>query len=91
MLINFSLPEIGDDAELEAWKDLQTSWDKAGSCVGYIVSLEQMLQCEGFKEINVKYVPKVKKSLKGCLPRVLPGYATLMWFTEKVKLIVVGI
>lgn len=83
LLIKFSLPEIGGclSEEQEAWNQLDYLWMKASSCIGYVISLEDALEKEGF---NNEFVPNVQTFLQGCLPRVVLGYAILMWFTSKV-------
>lgn len=87
MLINFSLPEIGDEqteGELLAWQELEGTWGAASSCVGFLISLGAILEKDGFDEIRDTFVPRVQLVLPGVFPRIVPGYATLMWFTSKV-------
>ena len=63
LLINFSLPEIGDEQtekELTAWQELKGIWGAASSCVGFMVFLGDMLEKEGFGEIRATFVPKVQ-------------------------------
>jgi len=91
LLIKFPLPELGDEqteGELTAWHDLEETWEASSSCVGYLVSLGDMLEREGFEEIMATFVPKLQLLLQGVQPHVIPGYATLMWFTSKVILFV---
>ena len=90
LLIKFGLPEIGgclDEDEQEGWNKLHHLWEKASSCIGYLVSLEDVLEKEGFKEIDGTFLPKVQSLFKGCLPRTILGYAILMWFSSKVTTI----
>ncbi len=75
--INFSLPEIGAGVSTE--QGLMCCWEKTSSVVGHIIALENVLVDEGFVEIESKF----KKALIGALPRVVPGYALLLWFTSK--------
>ncbi len=84
LLINFSLPEIGAGVSSRDWKELMCCWEKTSSVVGHIIALENVLVDEGFVEIESKFIPRVEKALIGALPRVVPGYALLLWFTSKV-------
>ena len=72
--------------EISVCQELDEIWSASSSCVGYLVSLGKALQEEGFKEIRNEYVPRIQEALGGILPRVIPGYATLMWFTAKVHI-----
>ncbi len=86
-LIEFSLPEIAMDASLlerELWDDLEEIKNAASATAGLCVSLGMTLEETGFREIREKFTPLVQASLKGAQPRVVTGYATLLWFTSKV-------
>ena len=87
-MINFSLPEIGEDQteeDITAWQELESTWAAASSCAGFMVSLGSELERDGFEQIKKIFIPKVQELLQGVLPRVITGYATLMWFTSKVS------
>ena len=49
LLIDFTLPEIGNqqtDEELDGWEQLEEIWETSSSCVGYIISLGEVLDGE---------------------------------------------
>ena len=84
LLIIFSLPEIGTTISNKYWKELMGYWEKTSLVIGYLISLEKMLKDKGFSEIEDKLVARVEQLLPGVIPRVIPGYAMLLWFTSKV-------
>ena len=89
-LIEFSLPEIGHDQsveEQEVWDSLELIKDKASSCIGLCIRLGHMLEEEGYKDIRTSYAPTVQEALTGVQPRVITGYATVLWFTSKVLIL----
>ena len=64
LLINFSLPEIGDERteeELMAWQELEGTWEASSSCVGCMVSLGSIVERDGFEEIKRIFIPKVQQ------------------------------
>ena len=88
ILNEFSQPEIGANQsveERELWDNLEVIKEKASSCVGLCISLGKKLEEGGYKEIREEFVPPVEKALPRVQPRVVTGYATLLWFTSKVN------
>lgn len=86
-LIEFSLPEIGGDQtadEREMWDNLEDIKDRASSCVGLCIGLGDQLEQVGYKDIREHFSPLVEGVLPGVQPRVITGYATLLWFTSQV-------
>ena len=65
------------------WDDLEVIKDRASSCVGLCIALGNRLE-DGYKEIQEEFAPVVEKVLPRVQPRVITGYATLLWFTSKV-------
>lgn len=58
---------------------------EASRAVGYIIHLGHLLKESGFVEIRTNVYPFVKGALGGlCHPRVIMGYAIMLWFTYKV-------
>ena len=93
-LIHFSSPEIGDDQsadEQEVWDNLEAVKDRASSSVGLCIGLGKQLEETGYKEIREEVTPTVQAVLSGVQPRVVTGYATLLWFTSKVLWLVAPI
>ena len=86
-LIQFSSPEIGCEQSLdeqEVWENLEVIKGKASSCIGMCIGLGHRLEEGGYDEVRTRYVPIVQDVLTGTQPRVISGYATLLWFTSKV-------
>ena len=53
-------------------------------CGAMYYSLGNDLEEGGYDEIRKEYSPLVHNVLAGVQPRVITGYATLLWFTSKV-------
>lgn len=70
--------------EQEMWDDLHLLLNEASSAVGMAIGLGKALEEEGYKSIREKYTPLVQNLLPNVQPRVISGYATVLWFTEKV-------
>ena len=86
-LIEFSLPEIGQNqssVQQDAWENMEVVKERASSCVRLCISLGNDLEEGGYDEIRKEYSPLVHNVLAGVQPRVITGYATLLWFTSKV-------
>ena len=59
----------------------------ASACIAFMISLGKRFVDKGIADIDKKILPKLKKLLpEGVWPRVVHGYATLMWFTEQVHI-----
>lgn len=59
--------------------------DKASSAVGYIIGLGEIF-CEiGISDIDKTLLPELRNLIGDhAIPRVLPSYAILLWFTLEV-------
>ena len=87
-MIEFSQPEIGANQSIEKreiWDNLEVIKENASNCVGLCIYLGKKLEEEGYKEIRETYSPLVERVLPKVQPRVVMGYATLLWFTSKVN------
>ena len=83
LLIEFGLPQLS--TTLADYTDLPDLLSGATRSIGFMISLGEMFLMEGISEIDGTIYPKLKDMLpEGIWPRVVPGYATLLWFTEKV-------
>lgn len=61
---------------------------QASSGVGTIISLGKAFTEQGIREINQDLIPFVKEALgDAILPRVVPSYAMLLWFTLQVRFV----
>ena len=74
LLIPFSLPEIGGHSEedFSAWNNLEETWVSPSSCIGYVISLGDVLEREGFEEIQTTFTQMVQKILDGMLFQDMP-------------------
>ena len=88
MIIPFADPPLSQDLsaeELEVFSSLPGIFEQASRAVGFIIHLGHVLKAVGFGEIRTQVYPFVKDTLGGvCHPRVLMGYAIMLWFTYKV-------
>jgi hypothetical protein len=86
-MIPFHLPEVGKNLTEEEWDELRKKMKEASSFVGAAVRLGEVLEEEGFLCIRREFVPVVQKTLQDCQPRIISGYATVLWFTSKVSIL----
>ena len=82
-MIEFGTPQLnpamGDFTQLPELMKI------ASASIGFSISLGARFLKEGIKDIDENIFPKLKAILpKGVWPRIVPGYATLLWFTEQV-------
>ena len=87
-MIEFFDPPIGTNVtteDMELFSSLPKLFHAASSSVGFVIKLHMMLEQQGFEEICCRHVPVVQSALEGnSHPRVVIGYATLLWFTHQV-------
>lgn len=90
VIIPFSEPALGEDLstdELEVFSSLPNVMREASRAVGFIIHLGHVLKESGFEEVRRDIYPFVKGTLSGlCHPRVIMGYAVMLWFTYKVRI-----
>ena len=67
--------------------ELVELWEKSSSCVGFCIGLgDQFFSC-GVHEVDEVLTPWLtSRADSGISPRVIPLYATLLWFTQKVRI-----
>lgn len=76
------------EQEQEEWDCICEKMQEASSFVGNAIKLGSLLDNEGFGQIRAEYVPMLQDVLGDqCQPRVISGYATVLWFTAKVRLV----
>ena len=74
--LSFSLTEL---AEL---------WEGCTSCAGFAVSLGKRFFSSGIQEVDTEILPKLSSAAAvGVIPRVLPSYSILYWFSKQVCVI----
>lgn len=88
LLITFSNPSVGPTSEEEsqAFSSLGAVMKAASSAVGWVISLGKDFSQQGVQEISNRISPIVRSQLPGVDPRLCTGYATLLYFAEKVRL-----
>jgi hypothetical protein len=84
VLIGFDLPQV--DPTMTDYCNMPQLMTDSTLAVGYMISLgSKFVQC-GISEIDNSIMPKLNKMLPdGVWPRIVPGYASLMWFTYQVS------
>ena len=86
VLVEFKYPHI--QCDIEHYAMTTEIMKQASSGVGAIISLGKAFTERGIKEINQELIPVVKKALgDDILPRVVPSYAMLLWFTLQVGIV----
>ena len=89
VMVPFHLPEVGknlSEEEEEEWDEIHHKMKEASSFVGMAINLGKVLEEEGFQSIRRDFVPAVQEVLRDCQPRIISGYATVLWFTSKVSI-----
>ena len=83
-MIKFSLPALS--LSLSDYMVLVELWENCTSCVGFCVSLGDLFFTNGIKEIDEIILPHLTTQAGvDVIPRVLPSYAILHWFTVQVR------
>ena len=72
---------------MQSYSELPNLLARATSGVGLLISLGKAFTTRGISEMDTNIVPKLRVSLGGLgvIPRVLPSYALLFWFTLEVR------
>lgn len=84
LLIEFFQPHL--DASIEEYALLPALMRRGSAAVGAVLRLGKLFIESGIADINQYFVPVVKNALGGdALPRVVPSYALLLWFTLQVS------
>ena len=87
-MIPFNNPPLGEKRtveDLEVLASLNNIFNEASRSVGFMITLGNVLDENGFDEIRREFHPFVSKHFSGiCHPRIIFSYATLLWFTSKV-------
>ena len=80
-----TLPQLS--SRVAEYRELPEIMTEATRSIRLFISLGETFLTEGISDIHVDATifPKIKEMVPaGIWPRVLPGYATLLWFNEKV-------
>ena len=89
LLIHFTHPQVGprDNKTFIEFSNLTDVLKKASSMAGAIVSLGKEFKIKGTQEIRETWAPKVLEAMGYDNSRLATGYATLLYFTDKVLII----
>ena len=86
-MIEFSKP--GLSFSLSNYIELAELWENCSSCVGFCVSLGETFFSTGIKEIDDTIRPLFSElAAPEVLPRVIPSYAILYWFSLQVYIVI---
>ena len=87
VIIPFALPKVGpkDLEELRAFQSLKILRKAASSAIAWSLSLGAIFNSTGKEVIGRVLLPKVQDSLPGMDPRMVTGYAILLFFAKQVR------
>lgn len=84
VLIEFHAPCI--DISMRNYSQLPTLLARATVAIGLFISLGVEFSNRGIDEMDEEIIPKLRCVLeRAIIPRVLPSYALLFWFTLEVQ------
>lgn len=87
VMIEFSLPQL--DPSVTDYACLPVLMDDSVKSIGFLIGLGKKFVDEGISSIDEVLAPRLKAMLpKGIWPRVIPGYAILLWFAYQVESII---
>ena len=66
--------------------DIVKRQKQAGKCIGFCIKLGKEFFSTGVSQVDNELLPMlIDKAPPGVSPRLIPSYATLLWFTLKVR------
>ncbi len=82
-MIEFSQPRL--DVSSPEFTQLPSLLKEASRAMGMVISLRKKLLDVGIKDTHEHLLPKLREAVgKDTMPRVIPSYTLLMWFTIEV-------
>ena len=82
-MIEFHSPALS--LSLTGYMELAELWEQCSSCAGFAVSLGERFFSHGIREVDTEILPKFSaEAANGVIPRVLPSYSILFWFSRQV-------
>ena len=82
-MIEFSSPPIA--LNLSGYMELAEKWEACSPCAGFCVAAGEKFFSSGYREVDTKVLPALEaKASSGVIPRVLPSYSILYWFSLQV-------
>ena len=85
-MIEFLTPQVG--MAVSRYMELVTLWEACSTCAGFCISLGKKFFTQGVQEIDSDICPAIAAAISQDIsPRVIPSYATLLWFGMQVSLL----
>ena len=82
-MIRYSSPALS--STLAEYMELSDLWESCSPCVGFCVSLGDKFFSTGVQEVDAVIQPHLSSMVgRAVVPRVLPAYSILYWFTLQV-------
>lgn len=82
-MIPFKLPQLS--MSLCQYMEIVDLQRKAGTCVGYLISLGKKFFEVGVSQVDSNIIPQLKDMASPHVnPRVVPSYGILLWFSLEV-------
>lgn len=81
-MIKFNSPPL--EMSMTDYAQLPNLLSKSTSGIGLFISLGAKFANSGVREMDEKILPRLRSILGDAIPRVLPSYALLFWFTLEV-------
>ena len=82
-MVEFLNPPIG--TSVSQYIDLVKLRKVCNSCIGFCISLGKLFYSDSVREVDEQILPMFTAMVaKGIIPRVLPSYAILLWFSLQV-------
>lgn len=84
-MIKFASPPLS--LSLSEYMELSDQWESCSPCTGFCVALGKEFFSTGIQQVDEEILPTLRaKASADVLPRVLPTYSILYWFSSQVKL-----
>ena len=83
-MIEFASPPLS--LNLTGYMELAELWEACSPCASYCVSVGEIFFSSGYQEVDSNILPTLEeKATEHVLPRVLPSYSILYWFSLEVR------
>jgi len=82
LMINFKTPALS--VKCCDYMELLKLYKSVSSCIGVCIAMGEEFFRTGIKSVDNDIMPMFELKAKEVIPRALPSYAILYWFTLKV-------
>ena len=82
LLLEFHAPPL--EISMTRYAELPGLLTGCTSAIGTFISLGEAFLSRGIQEIDNDILPTLRQQIRGAIPRVLPSYGLLFWFTIEV-------